>query len=383
MSVSYPSIPPVRVVHADKHDANTVQYWGFFRREELEAAPADLLMLDIDFGRVCSLACPSCFRRANRVDEFGERDLSCAELLAVIDEARAIGVREVKVCGAGEPLETPNLLPFAEELTARGVGLAVFTKGHVFGDDDRVGRLYGRYGVQDGQELSQRFFDLKVSFLVSFQSPDSDVQEELVGGMAGYSRKRDRGLERLAGVGFNKYSPTRLAICANPILRCNYQYLYEIYVYARERNILPVNAALMVSGKQINAHFLSHNDISPTEKIELYRRIYEYNLGQGLDTVDQLAADGISCMPGIHPCNQIAAGLYLTANGTVVRCPGDSGAPLGNVRRESIRDIWLRHREWPFKGRFNCGCPFKDGATIPRPLYEMVLEAVLGWGVPA
>lgn len=376
MSVSYPDIPPLRVAHADLHDASVVEHWGFFRRDQLAAHPDNLLMLDIDFGRACSLACPSCFRRANRVDDCAEPDLSYDELLAVIDEARTIGLQTIKICGAGEPLESPLLLQLAEDLTVRNVGLAVFTKGHVLGDDRWTRRVFRRYGVQNGRDLCRRFFNLKTSFLVSFQSPDTLVQDELVGGVPGYSQKRNRALERLAEAGFNKCSPTRLAMCANPILRCNSQFLYDIYVYARERNILPVNAALMVSGKQIDARFLGMHDVSMAEKVDLYSRIYKYNLDHGLNTAEQLSEDGVSCMPGIHPCNQIAAGLYLTCNGTVIRCPGDSGAPLGDVRQESIREIWRRCREWPYQGLFNCGCPFKEGRTIPQSLYTQVLEAL-------
>lgn len=378
MSLTYPHISPVRVHHADLHDANVVQHWGFFRREELASSPAPLRMLDVDLGRACSLACPTCFRRANRVDDCAKGDLRYADLLAVLDDAKGIGLAAVKICGAGEPLESPLLLPFAQDLTERGIGLSVFTKGHVLGDDAQVRRIYARYGIKDAWELARRFHELRVSFLVSFQSPDPQIQEALVGGVMGYSQKRDRALEILANTGFNKCSPTRLAMCANPMLRSNLPHLYDIYVYARERNILPVNAALMVSGKQFNASFLRAHDVSPDDKIRLYQKIYEYNLAHGLSTPDQLAEEGISCMPGIHPCNQIAVGLYVTSNGTVIRCPGDRGNPMGNVRQESIRDIWRRCGEWRFTGRFNCGCPFKDGCTIPKTLYPQVLDGVGG-----
>lgn len=77
-------------------------------------------------------------------------------------------------------------------------------------------------------------------------------------------------------------------------------------------------------------------------------------------------------MPGIHPCNQIAAGLYLTCNGGVLRCPGDSGESLGNVHEKSIIDIWGEARNWKLNGKFNCHCPFKDGITLPSGLYDWV-----------
>jgi hypothetical protein len=104
-------------------------------------------------------------------------------------------------------------------------------------------------------------------------------------------------------------------------------------------------------------------------------KYYEYNLKYGYSTKEQLLEEGISCMPGIHPCNQIAVGLYLTSNGNVIRCPGDSGKPLGNVQEESIASIWNKHKDWQYKAHFNCHCPYKDGIT---PFYEPMTAAAQG-----
>lgn len=383
MSEIYPRIPQYRVPEADICSANVVQYWGFFSEEDLCQHPDSLLMMDVDFGRACSLRCPSCFRRSNPVDDDGYRDLTYAEMMRVVDEARGLGLREIKICGAGEPLENPDLLRFARDLTDRNVGLSIFTKGHVLGDDAEVAHLFGRYGIRSARGLCEAFYELKTSFLVSFQSPVPAIQDRLVGKVKGYSLKRNRALELLDACGFNKDVPTRLAMCANPMVRANVDVLFDIYVYARRRNILPVNAALMVSGKQLDRQFLKETDPHPGTKEELFARIYEFNLRSGLNTLDQLCREGISCMPGIHPCNQIAAGVYLTCNGTVTRCPGDSRQPLGNVQDCSIAEIWEPHRDWAFAGVFNCWCPFKAGITLPEGLQERVLGRLAGGAVPA
>ena len=151
---------------------------------------------------------------------------------------------------------------------------------------------------------------------------------------------------------------------------------FEVYQFARERNILPVLAFSMVSGEQITGGFLARHDPTTEEKLSLFRAVYQFNLDRGIQTKGQLLDGWVSCMPGIHPCNQIAVGLYLTANGNVVRCPGDSGAPLGNVQREKIADIWTQARQWQFSGRFNCGCPYKDGRTIPWKIYEEIEKII-------
>lgn len=383
MTPVYPRIARHEPRHATRYERSVVPYWGFFSERELQCSPGALLMLDIDLGRRCSLRCRSCFRRDNSVDDSGPADLTYAELLAVLDEAQRIGLKQVKICGAGEPLESPLLLALARDLTARDVGLSIFTKGHVLGDDSLVAEIYGDDGIADARTLCEEFFRLKTSFLVSFQSAHVDVQDRLVGEVPGYSEKRNLGLELLAEAGFNKPSPTRLAMCANPMMKANIGELFDIYVYARERNILPVNAALMVSSRKIDRAFLAQHDPGSREKEELFTKIYEYNLRTGIQSADDLAEAGISCMPGIHPCNQIAAGLYLTCNGNVIRCPGDSERPLGNVREQSIAEIWQRCREWKFTGVFNCGCPYKDGVTLPEGIYARTLEWLLSPTVAA
>ncbi|MFA6484110.1 MAG: hypothetical protein WCW62_16135, partial [Bacteroidales bacterium] len=80
---------------------NLVQNWGFFSKEEFENNPNSLMMLDIDFGRKCSLSCPACFRRNNNVDNDDFTDLSYDELISVIIDAKNIGLKYIKICGAG------------------------------------------------------------------------------------------------------------------------------------------------------------------------------------------------------------------------------------------------------------------------------------------
>ncbi len=78
-------------------------------------------------------------------------------------------------------------------------------------------------------------------------------------------------------------------------------------------------------------------------------------------------------MPGSHPCNQVSCGLYVTANGNVVGCPGYTTIE-GNVKEKSIREIWKESQNKKRAGTFNCGCPPKEGRTIPTRLYENVLR---------
>jgi len=375
LTKTYPGIPKRFPDRFPADFDNRVRHFGFFTREEVEQNAGKLLMLDIDFGRYCSLHCPGCFRRENEVDDTAESDLSYAELIEVVDQARGLGLQSIKICGAGEPTEHHRFLQFVREMTARGVGVACFTKGQVLGSDQKTKQFNQRYGITTTKQLCEELAQLKVSFLLSFQSFTHKTQNQLVG-QPGHTVVRNRALANLVAAGFNYPLPTRLALEVGPITRTNYEEVPEIYVWGRERNMFVIPNFLMVSGKQIDRPFLAKHDLTEQEKIDLFVRIYSWNIRHGLQTLEQIEKEGISCMPGIHPCNQIACGLYITANGNVVGCPGFGGIEdiQGNVKQESLSEIWRKsqgRREWA--GRFNCLCPPKDGITIPQGIYEKVL----------
>jgi MoaA/NifB/PqqE/SkfB family radical SAM enzyme len=130
-----PNVPVFSWVSATEEDRSVIQHFGFYAEDEIRENAGRLLMLDLDFGRDCSLRCPTCFRRKNRVDDTGGADLGFEDWTRVLEEAQPLGLREVKICGAGEPFENPQLLRLVRFLTSQGIGAAIFTKGHVFGDD--------------------------------------------------------------------------------------------------------------------------------------------------------------------------------------------------------------------------------------------------------
>ena len=131
--------------------------------------------------------------------------------------------------------------------------------------------------------------------------------------------------------GFNDSNPSRLCLSNAPITQTTYKEAFDIYAFARNRNIYPIVALSMVSGKQFSKQFIKEVDITTEQKIELFTRIYSWNIEQGLQTLEQIEQESVSAMPGSHPCNQLACGLYLSANGNLVSCPGFTEIE-GNVR---------------------------------------------------
>ena len=271
-------------------------------------------------------------------------------------------------------MQNSNFLKFIQDMTGRNIGVAVFTKGQVLGDDTEAKRFNYHYGIKSARDLCKKLSKLKVSFMLSFQSFDTGKQDMLVGNIKNHAFIRNKALINLVNAGFTKTNPTRLALELGPITKENYNEIFDLYVYARRRNIYLIPNFLMTSGKQIDKEFLERHDLSDKQKYDLFMKIYSWNIQNGVQTVEQIKKEGISCMPGIHPCNQIACGLYVTANGNVVGCP-DFTDIEGNVKKEKLKDIWERSQNYQTRsGIFNCKCPPKDGMTIPNDLYQKVLE---------
>lgn len=370
MTIIIPNIPKLFENQFPKDYQNTFPNWGFFSKEEVEQNKSKLLMLDIDFGRYCSLNCPGCFRKSNVVDDIQAGDMNFEEIVSVIDQALPLGLKSIKICGAGEPTENTRFLEFVREMTKRDVGIAIFTKGQVLGSDDKTAQFYSKYGINSALDLCQELYQLKTSVMLSFQSFDTEVQDALVG-KSGHALIRNQALENLVKTGFNSAHRNRLCLTNAPITKANADEVFDIYTYARERNIYPIIAVSMVSGKQLDYEFLKKHDLDEKQKIDLWAKIYAWNIEHGIQTLEQIQAERISAMPGSHPCNQIGYGLYVTLKGEVVRCPGYTKS-LGNIRTESLQSIWEKSQQ--FSGRFNCGCPPKEGITIPNDLYQKVIE---------
>jgi MoaA/NifB/PqqE/SkfB family radical SAM enzyme len=350
---------------------NHLPNWGFFSKDEL--GQGKLLLLDIDLDRYCSLDCMDCFRQDSVVDDNGTKDLNFGELISIVEEGKKLGLKYVKICGVGEPTESRKLIPLLETLSYMGIGTAVFTKGQGFGNDDVASTFHKRYGITNSVELAERMLDLNVSFMLGFHSFDSKIQDSVVR-TPGYTEVRNKALETLVDVGFADSSPTRLAFCNAPVRAVTYSDAFSIYKYARERNIYPVTAVLMDSGRQIDGTFLKGHDMNVGQKIQLWTDIYSWNIEHDLQTLEEVEKDGVSCLPGGHPCNQLGAGLYLTMKGNVVGCPGYIETQ-GNVREQSLAEIWENSKTRRIADdRFNTGCPPKEGKTLPVELYGKVLD---------
>lgn len=373
-----PNVPVIYEGMVPKGFRNEVLGWGSYPKEELEKNKGKLLTLDIDFGDVCSLNCPHCFRKENRVDVNKNRTMGYDDIITVIRDGKKLGLRTVKFLGAGEPFEDPRFLEFLRELERMGIASAIFTKGHVLGDDRLVEKLYSRYGIHTGKELVEELAGFDASILLGFNSFDTEIQDKMAGNVKGYTLKRNRALELLTDAGFNRHNPTKICLAINPITKENYGEALEIYKWARARNFYVIACPTMVSGRCADP--TSWRNITPSHErlVDLYVKIYRFNIDNGIQTLKQIEKEGISAYAGGHPCNQVSCGMYVTLSGTVLRCPGDDVTIFGNIFDQPLKDIWVNSENFKRSGTFNCFCPPKEGKTMSAAFYSDVLARLKG-----
>lgn len=370
--VDYENIP---MVYTDKFPADFrdgVDGWNF-TPEHLDEHSGKILTLDIDFGNVCALNCSHCFRRDGVLDKNSDVPLSYEELTTVIIESKKLGLRSVKFLGAGEPFQERDLLLFLKFLKENDIIPLIFTKGHVIGDDILARAYHGHTGIKNGRDLVEKLKEYDARILLGFRSFDHEKEDRMIG-VSHYTEKRNRALKLLVEAGFNKHNPTHISLIPTPVTKDNVDEAFEIYKYARRRNIGVVIAPSMVSGRSSDEEQRGKMDISLEQKIELYAEIYAWNIENGLQSIEQIRKEGISAYAGTFPCHQLGCGMYVTLDGTVIRCPGDDVTVFGNVKESSLKEIWENCENFARKGIYNCGCPPKMGKTFPHGFFQKVME---------
>lgn len=343
-----------------------------------------LLTLDIDFGIQCTLACPHCFRMDSNL-RMPDVVLGLEEMINILDQAIALGLRYVKILGAGEPFEQTMLIPLIRHLTANDVHMAIFTKGHVLGNDQKVAKYFGVHGIHDSHQLMKFLKEHMTSILLGFNSFDPAIQGQYIGyknprAIDTYMKSRERALSLAIEYGFNEKrddNKTRLALIAAPIKPENLDEVFEIYKFGRPQNIYVLSCPTTISGRgnnEFEREKAEHDYKVYMQRLQdLYVKIYSWAISEGYMNYEDVEKHGISLYPGCHPCNQVAGGFYISVHGRVARCPGRDDETFmeeDNVLTRPLRDIWLNSKNYKLAGmesKFNFHCIARDGFTIKRP----------------
>ncbi|MBM3303626.1 MAG: radical SAM protein [Candidatus Aenigmarchaeota archaeon] len=284
-----------------------------FSEEEVEKAAREnrMLLLDIETSNICNLRCPYCYRDVYGGKQKLDNELTLNERKSVIDQARELGCRTVKIAGAGEPLLDPVFWKQVEYAIKKGMNIIFFTNGIAL-DEKNVKKLAS----------------MNVSVILKYNSNNQQVEDKLVG-LLGYAKSRKRAFDLLLKYGFNRTKPTRLGI-DSVITEFNKEEILDLFQYFRDENVFPIIKPFMPLGGALR---VKGWEVSRDEALALFKKSQEIDRKKyGIDYDFSFTYMGA-------PCDQRRYALYVDITGKVFLCTGSSNL-LGNIRNDKLADIW-------------------------------------------
>jgi radical SAM protein with 4Fe4S-binding SPASM domain len=278
-----------------------------FSPEEINQARREgkLLSLDIELTKLCNFSCVYCYAAPG---ERQEDELTVAEIFAVIDEARTLGLKTVTFTG-GEPLLDDKYFPVARYAREGDLSILLFTNG------SRITR-----------EVAKALMELKVSPCVKLDSLSEKVQDHMAGVSGAYHQIMS-GIENLTAAGFTTEYPS-LAINATAC-RENISELPDLWSWARQQGISPSLTRLQLMGR---AQARSDLMLTASDLQELFRTLSEIDKQYGYFW------EPLIPWHSGKACRRHFIGCFIDSQGNVQPC---SGVPLqaGNVRACSLKEI--------------------------------------------
>ncbi len=338
---------------------NDIQGWWFGDEDILRAQKdGKMLTLDLDVGQACDMKCYFCFAETHSRDCKDYVARTTRRVKGIIDEALELGLKSIKIVGAGEPLLFKRLLEIIQYAWGKGVQTVLFTAGHVIGDDELAGKLFREEGIRDGKELAQRLADLETSVVVKFLTFDYPLHLR----MTPHKRRdydclrfRDMGIANLVEAGLSSHEKTRLGVdCL--LMRDNFREAVELFDFFNSYNIFCVLNTSMDCGKTAIDKKLS-SVLTKDEALEVAVKLYTHCLEKGIPFDKRISPYFCS-----RVCSQLNHGLFIGDDDTVKACPG--GPEIGKYEKGELRKIF---RSGPFRRRkIGHECISRAGKTYHR-----------------
>jgi len=278
-----------------------------FTTEEIEAARAGgkLLSLDISLTRRCDYRCVYCY--VGESNSHGN-ELTYAEIIRLIDEARELGLKTLNLTG-GEPLLHERYFEIAKYAQQKGISMLLFTNGTHVTD-----------------QAARKLAALDVGACVKLDSLSPTIQERLAG-RVGDGEAGVRAVSNLIAAGYTRDS---LALSVNAVAcRQNIAEIPAIWRWARERGAVPFLTRLQPMGRARDGRGLA---VSVQQLKDLFSTLSRLDREYGFEWAPDT--------PWVHakPCRRHLIGCFVDAQGNVQPC---SGVPVkaGNVREKTLGEI--------------------------------------------
>lgn len=285
-----------------------------FSKEQIEKCVRDnsILRISIEPSKICNLKCPFCY-----ADEcYGkskiakEDELSINEIKDIIIQAKNLGAKTITLVG-GEPLMYPKIREIISFINSNKLISLIFTNGTI---------MTGKY--------AEFLYNNNASLIVKFNSFDNpEIQDKMVGNIKGTFSKIKRTIDILIESGFNKSTPTRLAV-ESVISHTNLLQIAKIFRFARENNIYPYIELITPAGRgKEYAEILSKEEAKKIfyQLLKIDGSEFEYTWVPRPPLV-------------ATTCKYYFTAIYVNSNGKVQPCP-TVNIELGNLRKEKLSEI--------------------------------------------
>jgi len=374
---------------------NKIQNWWFSDEEIKKANSEDkLLTLDLDVGTSCHYNCCFCFATIHRKEE--QLELKADRIKKVIDEASKMGIKTIKIVGAGEPMLFPRLLEIVRyAYEKKKVKCIIFTTGDIFGNDVMVSQIYKDEGINSGIELAREFNKLQTSIIVKYMTLDRKKEVEFCGVSEQILENKDKGLLNLIKSGFNKEKPTRLGVdflmlkgleyANGRIIEGNYKEAVDAFALFNQFNIFMVLNTNLDCGFTLSSggDTIQKNKkaliLSKEEAQKVAEDLYLYAKEHKIPFDERISPYFLSPV-----CSQLNHGLYVTDDMHIKSCPGQpltkmdidrgiSESAIGKFEKEGdLIEAWKNNPD-----KCMCighKCPSRSGRTYFRDFEERIIK---------
>jgi mycofactocin radical SAM maturase len=257
---------------------------------ELKAGLAAPICLTWELTYACNLACVHCLSSSGRRDP---RELSTAELMAVVDQLHDLQVFYVNI-GGGEPTIRGDFFDLVDYSVERGVGVKFSTNGTTM-TPERAQRLAG-----------SDYVDVQISIDGAVAATNDAVR-----GVGSYAAAR-RAMDHLAAAGFG---PFKISVV---MTRHNVAELDAFEALAASYGAQLRLTRLRPSGRGAD----TWDELHPTagQQVELYRWLLDRPDVLTGDSFFHLSALG-EPLPGLNMCGAGRVVCLIDPVGDVYACP--------------------------------------------------------------
>jgi len=282
----------------------------------------------------CNLACSYCYAEGGKPKNIGNL-LSWADYVSILEQAKAIGVEDIGIPGAGEPL-----LPKNQDLTFRvlekckdlGFYVTLFTTGEWI-----------------DEKIADRLYDLPVEVMIKGNTLRPEVQDAFVSdpsrgrNITGYGQRRNESLELLMSKGFNdeqkckeKYGrKSRMALVTSIMTSSgegptNYDDMAELLRFARENNIIFDVDSVLKRGRGATCD-LCEEDQRLKSKLQELQKIDREEYGNRWE----LSQSYIGTV-----CDRFSYHMYINQYGDIRPCIGAMDVNIGNAKETTLEQAW-------------------------------------------